>query len=136
MADPPRPDSLKLGPGRLLIAVYATFVLAAGARSAVQIATDFDEAELAYVLSAVAALVYIACTVALVSDNRAAVRICCTVELVGVLAVGTLSIVDSDDFPDATVWSDYGMGYLFLPLVLPVLGLLWLRRTSRTAPVA
>lgn len=127
-------QSLTHGPGRLLIAVYGTFVLAAGARSAVQIATRFEEAELAYLLSALAAVVYIACTAALVSDHRRAVLVCCSVELIGVLAVGTLSIADSDDFPDATVWSDYGMGYLFLPLVLPVLGLLWLRRTGR--PVA
>ena len=32
-------------------------------------------------------------------------------------------------FPDATVWSQYGLGYGFVPLVLPVVGLWWLRRT-------
>jgi hypothetical protein len=33
------------------------------------------------------------------------------------------------------VWSDYGIGYGFVPLVLPVFGLLWLRywvRRDRT----
>jgi hypothetical protein len=28
------------------------------------------------------------------------------------------------------VWSGYGSGYGFVPLVLPVFGLLWLRRWS------
>ena len=53
-------------------------------------------------------------------------------ELVGVLTVGTLSIVDPAAFPRATVWSTYGIGYAFVPLVLPVLGLLWLRHTRPT----
>ena len=38
-------------------------------------------------------------------------------------------LADSAAFPDATVWSSYGGGYGYVPLVLPVLGLLWLRRT-------
>jgi hypothetical protein len=45
--------------------------------------------------------------------------------------VGTASVIDRAAFPDATVWSGYGQGYGFVPLVLPVLGLLWLRRTGR-----
>ena len=35
------------------------------------------------------------------------------------LAVGTLSLVARDWFPDASVWSDYGIGYGFVPAVLP-----------------
>jgi hypothetical protein len=54
------------------------------------------------------------------------------VELAGVVVVGTLSLVRRDLFPDASVWSDYGIGYGFVPAVLPVAGLLWLRR--RRAP--
>jgi integral membrane protein len=38
-----------------------------------------------------------------------------------------LSVVVPDWFPDATVWSDYGIGYGFVPLALPIAGLLWLR---------
>jgi hypothetical protein len=34
-------------------------------------------------------------------------------------------------FPDATVWSVYGNGYFFIPVVLPILGLLWIRHTGR-----
>ncbi|HEY7596906.1 MAG TPA: hypothetical protein VH969_27415 [Actinophytocola sp.] len=122
------------GPGRLLIAVYAIFALAATARSAVQIATRFHEAPLAYLLSAFAGIVYIVATVCLARGDRTSRRVATVsivVELVGVLTVGTLSVVDPQAFPDATVWSGYGRGYGFVPLVLPVLGLWWLRRTGR-----
>jgi hypothetical protein len=124
------------GPGRLLIAVYGIFALAATARSGVQLATKFHTAPLAYVLSAFAAVVYIVATVCLARGDRTSRRLAtvsCSVELVGVLVVGTLSLADKAAFPDATVWSDYGVGYGFIPVVLPILGLLWLRRTGRTA---
>jgi len=45
------------------------------------------------------------------------------------LELGAFSYAAPDDFPDATVWSHFGQGYGFVPVVLPVLGLLWLRRT-------
>jgi len=124
---------LNAGPGRVLIGVYGLFALAAGARAGVQIATKFAEAPVAYLLSAFAAAVYLIATVALARGGRTGWRTalaCCTVELLGVLAVGTASLLLPDAFPDATVWSDYGRGYGYVPLVLPVLGLLWLRRTS------
>jgi hypothetical protein len=117
----------------VLVALYATFALAAGARAAVQLATAFDEAPLAYLLSALAAVVYLLATVGLARGGRGGRRtaiVACSVELVGVLVVGTLSLVDRAAFPDATVWSGYGRGYGFVPLVLPVLGLLWLRHVS------
>ena len=121
------------GPGRLLIGVYAVFAVAAGARAGVQIATKFDEAPVAYLLSALAAAIYLVAAVGLAragTGGRRLAFVCCTVELAGVLAVGTASLVWRDAFPDATVWSVYGVGYGFVPLVLPVLGLLWLRRTA------
>jgi cytochrome bd-type quinol oxidase subunit 2 len=121
------------GPGRLLIAVYAVFVLAATARSTLQLATRFERAPLAYLLSAFAAVVYIVATVCLARGSRTSRRIAtvsCLVELVGVLAVGTASILAPQAFPDATVWSDFGRGYGFVPLVLPVLGLWWLRASA------
>jgi len=130
------PDSTRTGPGRLLIAVYALFALAATARAGVQIATKFHEAPVAYLLSAFAGLVYILATVTLANGSPLARRIAvvsCSVELVGVLAVGTWSLADPATFPDATVWSGYGSGYGFVPLVLPVFGLLWLRRLSKRA---
>jgi uncharacterized membrane protein len=130
----PQPDSTRTGPGRLLVAVYALFALSASARAGVQIATKFGHAPVAYLLSAFAGLVYILATVTLADGGPAARRIAvvsCSVELAGVLAVGTWSLADPATFPDATVWSGYGSGYGFVPLVLPVFGLLWLRRTRR-----
>ncbi|MGY1712479.1 hypothetical protein ACI8AC_23505 [Geodermatophilus sp. SYSU D00758] len=127
------------GPGRVLVAVYAVFALAAGARAAVQLATRFSEAPLAYLLSALAAGVYLVAAIALARDGRGGrptAWVACSVELAGVLVVGTLSVVDPAAFPDETVWSDFGRGYLYIPLVLPVLGLLWLRRRSREARTA
>jgi hypothetical protein len=122
---------LSRGAGRALIGVYALFAVAAGARSGVQIGTRFSTAPLAYVLSAVAAVIYLAAAVALARSARMVALACCVVELTGVLAVGTASLLAPTAFPDATVWSDYGSGYLFIPLVLPVLGLIWLRRRAR-----
>lgn len=121
------------GPGRLLIAVYAIFAVSATARSAVQLTTHLSHAPLAYLLSAFAAVVYIVATVCLARGNRTSRRIATVsilVELVGVLAVGTLSLLDPAAFPDATVWSDYGQGYGYVPAVLPLLGLWWLRTTA------
>jgi hypothetical protein len=118
----------------VLVALYATLALAAGARAAVQLSTRFDEAPLAYLLSAVAAVVYLVATIALVRGGRTGRRtatVALSVELAGVLVVGTLSLADAAAFPDETVWSGYGRGYGFLPLVLPVAGLLWLRRQAR-----
>ena len=134
-ATAPRPRSTRTGPGRLLVAVYALFALSASARAGVQIATQFSHAPVAYVLSALAAAFYIVATVTLAVGGDAARRIAflsCTVELAGVLAIGTWSITDKATFPDATVWSGYGSGYGYVPLVLPVLGLLWLRHTGRS----
>jgi hypothetical protein len=128
-----RPHSTRTGPGRLLVAVYGLFALSASARAVVQIATKFSHAPVAYLLSAFAGLVYIVATVTLTAGSPRARRIAvvsCSVELAGVLVVGTWSLVDRATFPDATVWSGYGSGYGFVPLVLPVFGLLWLRRWS------
>jgi hypothetical protein len=132
-----RPGSTRTGPGRLLVAIYALFALSASARAGVQIVTKFGNAPVAYLLSAFAAVVYILATVTLAVGSPTARRIAvlsCSVELAGVLAVGTWSLADPAVFPDATVWSGYGSGYGFVPLVLPVFGLLWLRRarTRRT----
>jgi hypothetical protein len=124
--------ALATGPGRVLVAIYGLFALAAGARAGLQIATKFDEAPLAYVLSAVAAVIYLVATVGFIrggTGGRRLAIVCCTIELVGVLAVGTASLVAPEAFPHATVWSGFGRGYGFVPLVLPVLGLLWLRAT-------
>lgn len=130
------PRSTASGPGRVLVAVYAIFAIGATSRSVVQIATRFDEAPLAYVLSAFAGVVYIVATVGLARGGRMSRRVAavsCTTELIGVVTVGTLSVLLPSAFPDATVWSNYGQGYLFIPVVLPLVGLWWLRRTRGEA---
>jgi hypothetical protein len=128
---PDRPATAT-GAGRLLIAVYGLFAVAATARAGFQIATKFAEAPLAYLLSAVAALVYVLATIGLASRGAGARRLAWAAvgfELAGVLIVGTLTLFDAGDFPADTVWSVYGRGYGFVPLVLPIIGLWWLRRT-------
>lgn len=122
------------GPGRLLLSLYGVFTVAALSRSIYQISAQFGEAPLAYLLSLLAGIVYAVITVALWrggENARKVALVSCALELIGVLTVGTLTLVDSSAFPDQTVWSDYGMGYVFLPLVIPVSGLLWLRRAAQ-----
>jgi hypothetical protein len=119
------------GIGRVLVIVYAVMALAATGRSFVQIVQRFDEAPVSYALSAVAAIVYILATLALVMSRRrgwyTVAWIAIVFELAGVLVVGTLSLLLPDVFQHETVWSLYGRGYLFIPLVLPIFGIWWLR---------
>lgn len=124
------------GPASLLAAVYLLFAIAAGARSLFQLATKFDEAPLAYLLSLAAALIYLFAARCFARPSAASWRGAVTalgIELAGVLLVGVLSLVRDDLFPDATVWSDFGVGYGFIPLVLPVVGLVWLLRPGTRA---
>lgn len=128
-----QPTGRRSGIGRVLIAVYAVLALAATGRSFFQLVSKFDEAPLAYSLSAVAAVVYIFATVALIAPGRAwflIARITIGFELAGVLVVGLLSVLVPSLFAHPSVWSYFGAGYLFIPLVMPVLGLLWLARNS------
>jgi hypothetical protein len=116
----------------LLVAVYGIFALAATSRSAVQLATRFSEAPLPYLLSAFAAVVYILATISLARGDltsRRLATIAISIELVGVLIVGTLSALAPEAFPKATVWTGFGSGYGFVPLLLPFVGLWWLRHT-------
>jgi len=126
-------ERTRRGPGRLLIAVYAIFAIGATSRAIVQIATKFDEAPLAYSLSAFAAIVYCLATYCLVRATpltRKIATVSLIVELIGVLTIGTLSVLVPGDFPQSTVWSYFGVGYLLIPVVLPILGLRWLRKTA------
>ncbi|MDH6236511.1 hypothetical protein [Cryobacterium sp. CG_9.6] len=119
------------GIGRLLIAVYGLLALAATGRSFVQIAESFSDAPLSYSLSALAAVVYIVATIALVRRSPAWYRVAwitISFELLGVLVVGMLSLLEPELFQHKTVWSIFGRGYGFVPLVLPLLGMWWLAR--------
>jgi len=128
------------GWGRALVAVYAVLAIAATGRSVYQIVDRFDEAPVAFVLSAVSGVVYILATLSLAFGWRRVAWTTICFELVGVLVVGTLSVAwpavlgleSADPFGrEATVWSAYGAGYVLIPLVLPVVGLIWLARSRR-----
>lgn len=117
------------GAGRVLIVIYAVFAVSATARSAVQLIRDAEEAPLAYSLSAFAAAVYVLATIALAHNGRRWRMVgwtAVTIELLGVLAVGVLSLTEPQMFPRDTVWSGFGSGYGYVPLLLPMLGLAWL----------
>lgn len=119
-----------LGIGRLLVAIYGVFAISATARALFQLLTKFEEAPLAYSLSAVSALVYIVATVSLAKSGANWRRIsfwAVMFELIGVLLVGLLSLLVPEYFAHPSVWSGFGIGYGFVPLLLPFLGLLWLR---------
>ena len=121
------------GFGRVLVFVYGIFALAATGRSSLQLATKASEAPVPYTLSAVAAVIYIVATFALATDRRRLALVTVGIELVGVLVVGVTSLLLPEDYADATVWSDFGAGYGFIPLVLPFVGLWWVLRGSRPA---
>lgn len=120
-----------LGVGRLLIVVYAVFAVAATARALFQIVTKFEQAPLAYSLSLISALVYILATISLAKSGRTWAKVALVsvvFELVGVISVGALSIFAPALFAHPSVWSGFGSGYGYIPLVLPILGLIWLNR--------
>lgn len=125
--------SAPVGMHRFIVALYAVLSAAALGRSTYQILTKFDEAPLAYTLSGVAAVVYVVATIAVALSARGALRslalVTVSFELLGVLGIGVISVLEPPLFPDATVWSHFGAGYVFIPLILPVLGLWWLRQS-------
>ena len=134
-----RKKAVNSGPGRMLVAVYGLFALAATGRSIMQISEDFSKAPVPYLLSALAAVVYIVATVALARGDRTSVKVAratITFELAGVLLVGLWSFIAPSMFPDKTVWSHFGQGYGFVPLVLPFIGLWWLHRTGKRPAAA
>lgn len=121
------------GAGRALIAVYGVFAISATARAAVQLIRNAHEAPVAYSLSGLSALVYILATIALAHNGRRMRRlawVAVIIEMVGVVVVGILSLTHPEMFQHDSVWSVFGRGYGFVPLVLPVLGMWWLYRSS------
>lgn len=120
-----------LGIGRLLIAIYAIFALSATARASYQLIREFEQAPLAYSLSAISAAVYVLATISLTKQQPKWQRIASFTiwfELVGVMLVGGLSLLLPELFAHPSVWSGFGAGYAFIPLILPILGLMWLRK--------
>ena len=124
------------GFGRVLVAVYGLLALAATGRSILQISEYFERAPFSYLLSALAAVIYLVATIGLARGDRSSVhlaKVALTIELVGVLVVGAISYAVPSAFPDRTVWSHFGSGYGYVPLLLPLVGLWWIRRTSRAS---
>ena len=124
------------GPGRLIAAVYTLFALSAGARAVFQIATKYSHAPLAYVLSAIAAAIYLLAAICFTFPSAASWRtavVALCIEFIGVVGVGLISVLAPSLFKDASVWSQFGIGYGFVPLVLPLIGLWWLTRPATRA---
>ena len=116
------------GIGNLVVAVYGVFALSASVRAIYQLIRRYDEAPLAYWLSLVSAIVYVIATYALATNRFQVARNTLIFELVGVLAVGSLSLIAPKLFAHPTVWSYFGIGYGFVPLLLPIFGLWWITR--------
>ena len=135
MTKAPDPNPKRtLGVGRLLILFYAVFAISSTARASFQIVTKFEQAPIAYSLSLVSALVYILATISLAKAGQSWRQVALwsvIFELVGVLSVGALSFIAPELFAHPSVWSGFGSGYGYIPLVLPILGLLWMRKNQR-----
>jgi hypothetical protein len=138
MSTPPAaPRRRVYGVGRVLITVYAILAIGATARALYQILTLFSTGPVPITLSAVSGVIYVLATVALILPGPTWYRVAWTTisfELAGVIVVGTLSLLLPATFAPTraltfgTVWSYYGAGYLLIPLALPILGMLYLRR--------
>ncbi|MEY3317122.1 MAG: hypothetical protein RLZZ503_324 [Actinomycetota bacterium] len=119
------------GVGTVVIAIYGVFALSASVRASYQLLRKYEEAPLAYWLSLLAAVVYIVATFALAKRKYDLANKTLIFELAGVLIIGTLSLTVPSLFDHPSVWSYYGMGYGFIPLLLPIFGLWWVRRVKR-----
>lgn len=128
-----------LGIGRLLIAAYAVLALAATGRAGYELAAKFDQAPLPYALSAMSALIYIVATIALARSTsgwRKVAYLAVIIELTGVLVIGAASFIWPEFFTYngkqvKTVWSFFGIAYGFVPVALPILGLIWLGKNKK-----
>jgi hypothetical protein len=113
--------------------------MAAVGRSAFQIIDHFAKAPVAISISGVSALVYVLAMVALIVHRGAWYRVAwvtVSIEFAGVVIVGAITTFFPDALgPDsgnafgdtATVWTVFGQGYWFVPLVLPLAGMWWLK---------
>ncbi len=128
-----------LGIGRLLIAAYAVLALASTGRAGYELAAKFNEAPLPYALSMFSALVYIVATIALARSTygwRKVAYVAVSLELTGVILIGAASLIWPEIFTYngklvKTVWSFFGIAYGFVPVVLPILGLIWLGKSKQ-----
>ena len=111
--------------GSLLVSIYGILAFAAIGRSAYELMFKFSQAPIPYALSFFSALVYLVATLALVRNtNRSSkfARVAISIEMVGVIVVGILRFTAPTLFtyagkPVHTVWSYFGIGYGFVPLL-------------------
>jgi hypothetical protein len=125
-----------LGSGRLLIAVYGVFALAASGRAVFELFTKFELAPLSYTLSAISAVIYLVIAVTLADPRQFARRIALVAlwfELIGVLSVGTAGFFVAELGEYHTVWWMYGAAYACFPVALPIFGLYYLTRQRKLA---
>ena len=78
----------------------------------------------------VVVIIGILAAVAIGRRQRRLALVAVWIELVGVIGIGLFTLLAPQDFADDTVWTDFGIGYGLFPLILPVLGLLWLFRST------
>jgi hypothetical protein len=122
----------------VLIAIYGVLAFAALGRSSFELATKFAQAPLPYALSTFAAVVYLVATWSLARTSplsRKIALVSISIELIGVLSVGAISTFQPEWFtylgaPVHTVWSYFGVGYGYVPVLLPIFGLVYLSRSG------
>lgn len=113
------------GFSRVLLVAYTVLALAATGRSLFQILTKFEQAPFAYTFSFIAALHYFFAVLAIARNWRRFALVIMVLELIGVISVGLLTYLIPHLFAANTVWSYFGVGYGYLPVVLPIVGLWW-----------
>lgn len=119
------------GIGMLIITAYGIFAVSSFARALYQVLAEFEVSPVAYSLSAFAAMVYILATLALARTGPTAWKVALAavlIEMAGVIGIGLWTVLDPELFNEATVWSHFGQGYGYIPLILPFVGLFWLLR--------
>ena len=126
--DAETPAELNTRAGRILVFVYGVLAFAASGRASFELTTKFGKAPVPYGFSLAAALIYILATWALATNRWRIAVLAVGFELCGVVGVGLGSLLWTSGFPKASVWSDFGSGYGYVPLVLPLLGMGWLFR--------
>lgn len=119
---------------RGLAALYAFWALAIMSRVSWQYATRLGN-HLPTHLSAITGIIYVLIAYWAWQGWTKALQWGLIVELIGVIVVGTYELFYP--FGYATAWSHYGAGYLYMPLLLPIAGIVvvWRNRKRRIAVV-
>lgn len=119
------------GAGMILAVSYPVLALSTGVRAMYQgFLKDEVTNYLAVALSGVAAICYLLATIGFTYKRKWAWQLSVVVlifETVMALAIGGLSLTTTyADVIGRTVWRSFGADYGYLPLIQPILGLLWL----------